>query len=175
MLEPFCYVKINDCRTPEPDCIFLNSSPITHPLPHKVVSQISSQHVRAKSCFHYTRVDLKHERRVNKSVILPENHAVWNISSIFASGPWELTWLQSSPAAQHERYRSSQTWPPCLPEGWTATTTQNMGKKIKTRSDPSVKGFIPAGLCCRCWAGPSVSSWIQHTEKHISVRTQVSQ
>ena len=97
--------------------------------------------------------------------------------------PWELTWLQLSLAAQRGQYHSSQTWPPYPPEERCQGQRQH-DKKARCklhRKSPSneVKAhkrhtFIPAGLCCRCWAGPSESSWTLHTGIH-TVHTWVLQ
>lgn len=42
----------------------------THPLPHKVVSQVSSQHVRTERSLHHTLVNLKHSRNLKEHTII---------------------------------------------------------------------------------------------------------
>lgn len=42
----------------------------THPLSHKVIGQISSQHVGTEGGFHHTLVDLKHNRNVTTNKII---------------------------------------------------------------------------------------------------------
>lgn len=151
--------------------IYLNT---THPLPHKVVGQVSSQHVRTEGGFHHTLVNLKHRRnsKGHNIIIILSFEMLGGLEQVFFIAklqwlelPWELTWLQLSPVAQREQYHNSQTWPPYPPEdGWQGQRQHDKKCPGKKKIITQRHTFIPAGLCCRCWAGPSVSSWTLHTE-----------
>lgn len=65
----------------------------THALPHKIVGQVSGQHVRTESRFHRARVDLQHE----------EKRQTCGISSTFQDSNFE----QKFPSHLESRHNSS--------------------------------------------------------------------